>query len=68
MSNVIYPIQILLFLPFLRAGVSTFSSDSMEFSSFFLLSLFRDDVFGGIKLLGLWNVYALVYWARNNFV
>jgi uncharacterized protein (DUF2062 family) len=61
-NNVVYPLQLILFVPFIKIGVKWFSSSEMVFSSNLILSIFKDNVWDGICLLGSWNLYGLLAW------
>jgi len=61
-NNIIYPLQLLLFVPFIRIGVSWFSDKEMTFSTQLILAAFRESVWGGLILLGSWNLYGLLAW------
>lgn len=61
-NNIIYPLQLLLFVPFIRIGVSLFSEKEMTFSTQLILSAFRESIWGGLILLGSWNLYGLLAW------
>lgn len=61
-NNIIYPLQLLLFVPFLRLGVSWFSGKEVTFSTELILAAFRESLLGGLQLLGYWNLYGLLAW------
>jgi hypothetical protein len=61
-GNVVYPLQIMLFLPFMQLGVSWFSTDSVPFSAKIIMASFSESMLGTIQMLGLWNLYALLAW------
>lgn len=61
-SNLIYPLQILLFIPFIQLGVSFFSTEEFVFSGKAILDIFKTDAWNGIRLLGHWNLYGLLAW------
>jgi uncharacterized protein (DUF2062 family) len=61
-NNVLYPVQLLLFLPFMRLGVRLFSDDRVPFSPKLILASFSESKLGTIQLLGMWNLYAVLAW------
>ena len=67
-SNVIYPLQILMFVPFLKVGTFLFSSDKIEFSASFILAVFRENTWEGLKMFGQWNAYGLLLWLLLSIV
>ncbi len=61
-SNAVYPLQILLFVPFMRLGVSMFCTDQIEFSNGFILSVFKNGFWSALQNLGVWNLYGVLVW------
>ncbi len=61
-TNIVYPLQLLLFIPFLKTGTLLFSSDEVFFSANYILMLFKENTLGAIKVLGVWNIYGLLLW------
>lgn len=61
-SSIIYPLQVLLYVPFMRLGVLLFSSDEMLFSTRLILSSFHEDALETLRLIGIWNLYAILVW------
>ncbi len=61
-NSAVYPLQLLGFVPFIKLGVGWFSNEQMAFSGRFLLGVFKEDVIGGIRLLGIWNLYGVLAW------
>ncbi len=61
-TNVVYPLQLLLFIPFIKTGTLLFSNDEVYFSANYILLLFKENTMGAIKVLGIWNIYGLLLW------
>ena len=61
-SNMLYPLQIILFVPFLKLGGELFASSNLELSATYIMIVFQEDFIGGLKVFGLYNMYALLLW------
>ncbi len=61
-SNIIYPLQLLMFIPFLKFGTTLFSSQTPKFSFNIILSLVTNDPMESIRLFGLFNIYGILLW------
>ncbi len=61
-TNVVYPLQLLLFIPFIKYGTLLLSSDEVYFSTNYILALFKENTLGAIVVLGAWNIYGLLLW------
>lgn len=62
-SNLVYPIQIALYVPFIRLGEYTFDIPSIPFSINAVLASIRHDWVEAINRFGLANLLGLFSWA-----
>ncbi len=60
-NYLIYPLQLLLYIPFLKAG-AYLANQSFDYSLSEITSMLSTDVWGTIKQFFVINVYALVVW------
>ena len=58
----VYPLQILLIIPFLRIGNSIFSGGAFTLTLHQLVAAFQGGLMNGIKLIGLISLYGIVAW------
>lgn len=61
-THTAYPVQLLLLLPFLRAGAMLFRSDPIPLQAAEILSLVREHPLQVVRLLWTWEWHALVVW------
>jgi uncharacterized protein (DUF2062 family) len=61
-SNLIYPLQIILFVPFIQLGGWFFSGKEFMMSGKMILDHFKTNAWEGICMLGHWNLYGLLAW------
>ncbi len=61
-SNIIYPLQLLLFIPFLKFGTSLFSLRASDFSFDIVFSLMTNNPLECIRMFGMYNIYGLLLW------
>ncbi len=61
-SNLAYPIQVLLFVPFLKAGNYIFSAAHVEVSAKIITNALRSDFVRGMQIFGMWNLWGIVLW------
>jgi uncharacterized protein (DUF2062 family) len=62
-SNLVYPIQIALYVPFIRLGEYTFDIPSIPFSISAVLASIRHDWVEAVNRFGLANLLGLFSWA-----
>ena len=62
-SNLVYPVQIALYVPFIRLGEYTFDIPSMPFSIGEMLASIRHDWLEAINRFGMANLLGLFSWA-----
>lgn len=62
-SNLVYPIQIALYIPFIRLGEYTFDIPSIPFSISEMLASIRHDWLEAINRFGMANLLGLFSWA-----
>ena len=62
-SNLVYPIQLALYIPFIRLGEYTFDMPSIPFSIGEMLANIRHDWVEAINKFGLANLLGLFSWA-----
>lgn len=61
-NYLVYPLQFVLFIPFLRAGAWIFSASPMDLSAAIVVSLIRADPWRAITVLWAATLHALVAW------
>jgi len=61
-NYVVYPLQLILFLPFFRAGEFLFHSARLPFSLSQILAMIRSDMWHAVKVLWVANVHAMAVW------
>ncbi|MDP1677639.1 MAG: DUF2062 domain-containing protein [Bacteroidota bacterium] len=57
-----YPLQLLLFIPFIRAGEFLFNQPPISLNLVKIFTMIQTDILGAISLLWLTNVRAIVAW------
>ncbi len=62
-NHLVYPLELLLLLPFIRLGQYFFRSQQMPWTPGMLLHLARVEPIRTTKLLWMWEWHALVVWA-----
>ncbi|MCW3788231.1 DUF2062 domain-containing protein [Plebeiibacterium sediminum] len=67
-TNVVYPLQLLLFIPFIKYGTLLLSNDEIYFSTSYILALFKENTLGAIVVLGAWNIYGLLLWIITSLI
>lgn len=60
--HTVYPLQLLLFLPFLRAGTLAFHTDSMPMKGREIFALGRSHPVTLVETLWTWEWHALIVW------
>ena len=60
-----YPLWLVLFIPFLSAGNMLFDAPEMHLSLEEVENLFTEDVSKGVKLLGMTHLRAILVWAAT---
>ena len=58
----VYPLQILLIIPFLRIGNSIFSGGQFTITLHQIVVAFQGGLLNGIKLIGLISLYGIIAW------
>ncbi|MEI9921290.1 MAG: DUF2062 domain-containing protein [Bacteroidota bacterium] len=61
-NQVAYPLQFILYLPFLRIGEWLFGAPKVPFSASQIFKMAKEDLWGVIKLLWQSTVYGVVVW------
>jgi hypothetical protein len=61
-NYLVYPLQLVLFIPFIRAGEFIFRTERLPLSLAQILSMFRTDAWHSVKVLWLVNVHAMIVW------
>lgn len=61
-NYLIYPLQLLLFIPFLSLGQSIASGPEIPQTISEIIVIFKEDWLMGLKLFGLANLWALLFW------
>ena len=61
-NYVVYPLQILLLIPFMRMGAWMVGAESMEISVNQILSMIRTDPGGAVGVLWISTLHALLAW------
>jgi uncharacterized protein (DUF2062 family) len=59
----VYPIQILLLIPFMKLGNSIFSSTEITITIHQVVVAFQSGIMSGIKLIGIISLYGVIAWA-----
>ncbi len=59
----VYPLQLILFIPFLRAGEILFGESPIPLDLTLIFSMLQADLFGTIQLLWWTNVQGMAVWA-----
>jgi uncharacterized protein (DUF2062 family) len=59
----IYPLQLLLFIPFIRAGEIVFNQEPIPLDLGIIFTMLKTDAVGAIQSLWWTNVRAIVIWA-----
>lgn len=67
-NHIVYPLELLLVIPFIHIGEMLFHSDRMPISPEMLLHLARTAPWETTKLLWRWEWHALVVWACISLV
>jgi hypothetical protein len=62
-NHVVYPLQIILIIPFIRLGSRVFHTEAMPLSANQLLHAARKDPIALTRQLWLWEWHAFVLWA-----
>lgn len=62
-NHVIYPLQLLLLVPFLQMGSYVFHTEPLPFSTHLLLEEARRDPLNLIRRIWRWEWHALLVWA-----
>jgi uncharacterized protein (DUF2062 family) len=57
-----YPLQLLLFIPFIRAGEIIFNQEPIPLDLSLIFSMLQTDAIGAIKALWMTNMRAIVVW------
>lgn len=63
-----YPLQFLLYLPFMRAGAWLFGKEAMPFSVAQVFGLFKQNLLHAMSVLWWSTLYALVVWVITGIV
>jgi len=58
----VYPLQILLIIPFLRIGNSIFSGGAFTITLHQIVAAFQSGILNGIRLIGLISLYGIIAW------
>ncbi|MCW3806590.1 DUF2062 domain-containing protein [Plebeiibacterium marinum] len=66
-TNVVYPLQLLFFVPFMKYGTLLFSDESLEFSMAFIFAVFKESFLGGLQVFGMYNFYGILLWLCISF-
>ena len=61
-NYLVYPLQLILLIPFIRAGEFIFSAKPMPLSISQIFSMFKDDLLGAIGTLWWSTLYAITAW------
>jgi uncharacterized protein (DUF2062 family) len=61
-SYLMYPIQILLYIPFIRLGLNIFDIDELRFSLAEMIQMFQLDWFMALRKLWLANLIGVLAW------
>ncbi len=64
----VYPLQLALLVPLLRAGAHLFGKDSADFSLFVILQLIRTDALRAMGILWTATLHALLVWLAAGLV
>lgn len=62
-NHIVYPLELLLFIPFLRAGRVLFRSPPVPLAPHDILQAARNHPIALVKQLWMWEWHALVIWA-----
>jgi len=58
----VYPLQLILFIPFLKFGAFIFPSEELIFSLFFIKGLLQQDFWLAVQLFWKANLGAIIIW------
>ncbi len=58
----VYPLQILLMIPFFQAGAFLFNAESIPLSAKQVIAMINDDLWGALQLLWDTSLHAVVVW------
>ncbi len=67
-SNIIYPLQLILFIPFLKLGTVIFSSHKSEFSVETILFIIKHNPVEALKTFGIYHIYGLLLWIAFSLI
>ncbi|MDF2454041.1 MAG: hypothetical protein K0R51_34 [Cytophagaceae bacterium] len=61
-NYIVYPIQLLLYIPFLKIGAGFFSSEKFDYSLEDITNMLAQDLMGTIGKFFMVNLYGLLLW------
>jgi uncharacterized protein (DUF2062 family) len=59
----VYPLQILLIIPFMKLGYSIFTGGELTITLHQVVAAFQSGIMNGIKLIGIISLYGIIAWA-----
>ncbi len=67
-SNAIYPLQLILFIPFLKFGTTIFSSNKLNYSLETVFFIIKHNPIEALKIFGIYHVYGLILWSGISLI
>ncbi|MDH5366486.1 MAG: DUF2062 domain-containing protein [Cyclobacteriaceae bacterium] len=62
MNYAVYPLQILLFIPFVKTGIYLFDDNPLSFSSDEIIEMIKENAFQVVIKLGYANILGVIVW------